>query len=439
MKLLVIGSGGREHALAWKLAQSPRVDEVVVAPGNAGTAHEDKCRNADVQATDIDGLLALAEREGIALTVVGPEQPLVAGVVDAFRARGHRIFGPTAAAAQLEGSKAFAKEFLERHGIPTGFYQVHADVDAALAYVRGRSRESGGAPIVVKADGLAAGKGVVVATTLAQAEAAVRDMLEGNAFGDAGARVVIEEFLDGEEASFISMVDGAHALPMATSQDHKRVGDGDTGPNTGGMGAYSPAPVVTPQVHERVMREIVMPTVRGMAADGMPFTGFLYAGLMIDKSGAPRVIEFNVRFGDPETQPVMLRLQSDLVDLLEAAVDGRLDQVEARWDPRPSLGVVMAAAGYPGTPRTGDSLNSFDAPDLDETKVFHAGTRLERGHVVTSGGRVLCVCALGETVAEARRRAYAEVAGISWQGEFHRHDIGWRALEREALAPSLVG
>ena len=427
MKLLVIGSGGREHALAWKLAQSPRVDEVLVAPGNAGTAHEDKCRNVpSVKATDIDALLALVEREGVALTVVGPEQPLVAGVVDAFRAKGHRIFGPTAAAAQLEGSKAFAKDFLARHGIPTGFYEVHTDVDAALAYVRDK-----GAPIVIKADGLAAGKGVIVATTLAEAEAAVRDMLEGNAFGDAGARVVIEEFLDGEEASFISMVDGRTALPMATSQDHKRVGDGDTGPNTGGMGAYSPAPVVTPEVHDRVMREIVMPTVRGMAADGVPFTGFLYAGLMIDKSGAPKVIEFNVRFGDPETQPVMLRLQSDLVDLIETAIDGQLVAADAVWDPRPSLGVVMAAAGYPGTPRSGDTINSFDAPDLDDTKVFHAGTRVEGGHIVTAGGRVLCVCALGETVVEARHRAYAEVAGISWHGEFHRHDIGWRALERE--------
>jgi phosphoribosylamine--glycine ligase len=433
MKLLVIGSGGREHALAWKLAQSPRVEEVIVAPGNAGTAHEDKCRNADVKATDIDGLLALAEREGIALTIVGPEQPLVAGVVDAFRAKGHRIFGPTAAAAQLEGSKAYAKDFLARHRIPTAYYEVHSDVDAALAYVRSK-----GAPIVVKADGLAAGKGVIVATTLDEAEAAVRDMLEGNAFGDAGARVVIEEFLDGEEASFIAMVDGIHALPMATSQDHKRVGDGDTGPNTGGMGAYSPAPVVTPEVHDRVMREIVLPTVRGMAADGVPFTGFLYAGLMIDADGAPKVIEFNVRFGDPETQPVMLRLQSDLLDLIEAALDGRLDSAEAQWDARPSLGVVMAAAGYPGTPRTGDTINSFDSPDLDDTRVFHAGTRIEGRHAVTAGGRVLCVCALGDTVAEAQNRAYADVAGISWPGEFHRHDIGWRAIEREREQPSLV-
>lgn len=426
MKVLVIGSGGREHALAWKVAQSPRVSEVLVAPGNAGTANEAKCRNVGVDAKDIDGLLALVEREGVTLTVVGPEGPLVAGVVDRFRAAGHRIFGPTAAAAQLEGSKAFAKDFLARHGIPTAHYAVHTKIDEALAYVREK-----GAPIVVKADGLAAGKGVIVAMTLPEAEHAIEDMLSGEAFGAAGARVVIEEFLDGEEASFISMVDGKHALPMATSQDHKRAHDGDTGPNTGGMGAYSPAPVVTPEVHARVMREVVVPTVRGMAADGVPFTGFLYAGLMIDKSGAPKVIEFNVRFGDPETQPVMLRLQSDLVDLVEAAIDGRLDRVQARWDSRVSLGVVMAAENYPGTPRLGDVIGAWDAPDVDGTKVFHAGTRVEGEHVVTSGGRVLCVCALGDTVAEAQHRAYAEVAGISWHGEFHRHDIGWRAIERE--------
>jgi phosphoribosylamine--glycine ligase len=431
MKVLVIGGGGREHALAWKLAQSPRVSQVLVAPGNAGTAVEDKCRNVDVQATDIDGLLAIARREGISVTVVGPEQPLVAGVVDAFRARGHRIFGPTAAAAQLEGSKAYAKDFLARHGIPTAHYAVHTEVDAALADVRARSGQSGGAPIVVKADGLAAGKGVIVAMTLAEAEDAVRDMLAGNAFGAAGARVVVEEFLDGEEASFISMVDGTHALPMATSQDHKRVGDGDTGPNTGGMGAYSPAPVVTPEVHARIMREVVEPTVRGMIADGVPFTGFLYAGLMIDKAGAPKVIEFNVRFGDPETQPVLMRLRSDLLDHVEDAIEGRLDRSRASWDRRPSLGVVMAAEGYPASPRTGDPINSLDAPDVEDTKVFHAGTRLQGDQVVTAGGRVLCVCALGDTVAEASERAYAEVAGISWNGEFHRHDIGWRAIARE--------
>jgi phosphoribosylamine--glycine ligase len=426
MKILVIGSGGREHALAWKLAQSRRVSEVLVAPGNAGTAGEPKCRNVAVAATDIDGLLALADRQGVTLTVVGPEGPLVAGVVDRFRAAGHRIFGPTAAAAQLEGSKAFAKDFLARHGIPTAHYAVHTDVDAALAYVRDK-----GAPIVIKADGLAAGKGVIVAMTLAEAEAAITDMLAGNAFGAAGARVVIEEFLQGEEASFISIVDGATALPMATSQDHKRVGDGDSGPNTGGMGAYSPAPVVTSVVHARVMREIVEPTVRGMARDGVPFTGFLYAGLMIDASGAPKVIEFNVRFGDPETQPVMLRLQSDLVDLVEATIAGRLAGVEAQWDPRPSLGVVMAAEGYPGTPRSGDVISGWDVPDVADTKVFHAGTKLEGEHVVTAGGRVLCVCALGDSVADAQQRAYAELAGISWHGEFHRHDIGWRAIERE--------
>jgi phosphoribosylamine--glycine ligase len=430
MKILVIGSGGREHALAWKLAQSSRVSEVLVAPGNAGTATEPKCRNVPIAAGDIDALLALVQREGVALTVVGPEGPLVAGVVDRFRAAGHRIFGPTAAAAQLEGSKAFAKDFLARHGIPTAHYAVHADVDAALAYVRDK-----GAPIVIKADGLAAGKGVIVAMTLAEAEAAITDMLAGNAFGAAGARVVIEEFLEGEEASFISLVDGAAALPMATSQDHKRVGDGDTGPNTGGMGAYSPAPVVTADVHARVMREIVEPTVRGMAADGVPFTGFLYAGLMIDASGAPKVIEFNVRFGDPETQPVMLRLQSDLVDLVEAAIAGRLAGVQARWDPRPSLGVVMAAEGYPGTPRSGDVVSGWDVPDVPDTKVFHAGTRTEGEHVVTAGGRVLCVCALGDSVADAQRRAYAELAGISWHGEFHRHDIGWRAIARERKTP----
>jgi phosphoribosylamine--glycine ligase len=428
MKVLVIGSGGREHALAWKIAQSRRVDEVLVAPGNAGTATETKCRNVGVDAKDIDGLLALVEREDVALTVVGPEGPLVNGVVDRFRAASHRIFGPTAAAAQLEGSKAFAKDFLARHGIPTAYYAVHTDVDAALAYVREK-----GAPIVIKADGLAAGKGVIVAMTLQEAETAIRDMLSGYAFGEAGARVVIEEFLAGEEASFISMVDGTHALPMATSQDHKRAHDDDTGPNTGGMGAYSPAPVVTPEVHARVMREVVEPTVRGMAADGVPFTGFLYAGLMIDEAGAPKVIEFNVRFGDPETQPVMMRLKSDLVDLVEAAIDGRLDKTTAQWDPRPSLGVVMAAENYPGTPRLGDVINAWDAPDVDDTKVFHAGTRVEGEHIVTSGGRVLCVCALGETVEEAQQRAYAEVAGISWHGEFHRHDIGWRAIARERV------
>ena len=426
MKVLVIGSGGREHALAWKLAQSPRVSEVIVAPGNAGTVTEPRCRNAAVKVGDLDGLLQLARDENVALTVVGPEVPLVAGIVDRFRAAGLRIFGPTAAAAQLEGSKAFAKAFLARHGIPTAYYAVHTEVDAALAYVREK-----GAPIVIKADGLAAGKGVVVAMTLDEAEAAVRDMLSGNAFGDAGARVVIEEFLEGEEASFICMVDGATALPMATSQDHKRVGDGDTGPNTGGMGAYSPAPVVTPEVHARIMREVVEPTVAGMAADGMPFTGFLYAGLMIDASGTPKVIEFNVRFGDPETQPIMLRLQSDLVDLVEAAIDGRLATTTAQWNPRPSVGVVMAASPYPATPVTGDVIEGLgNVPDV--AKVFHAGTALDdAGRVVSAGGRVLCVTALGDTVREAQRNAYAGVAAIHWTNAFHRSDIGWRAIARE--------
>ena len=426
MKVLVIGSGGREHALAWKLAQSPRVSEVIVAPGNAGTATEAGCRNAPVPVTDLDGLLQLARDEGVALTVVGPEGPLVAGVVDRFRAAGLRVFGPSAAAAQLEGSKAYAKDFLARHRIPTAFYSVFTQVEPALAYVRDK-----GAPIVVKADGLAAGKGVIVAMTLAEAEDAVRDMLSGNAFGEAGARVVVEEFLEGEEASFISMVDGRTALPMATSQDHKRVGDGDTGPNTGGMGAYSPAPVVTDAVHARVMAEVVNPTVAGMIADGIPFTGFLYAGLMIDASGAPKVIEFNVRFGDPETQPVMLRLQSDLVELVEAAIDGRLHQTRAQWDPRPSLGVVMAARPYPETPVTGEVISGLDAVP-PTAKVFHAGTALDAaGNVLSAGGRVLCVAALGESVSAAQANAYAGVKAIAWASEFHRSDIGWRAIERE--------
>jgi phosphoribosylamine--glycine ligase len=426
MKLLVIGSGGREHALAWKLAQSPRVTDILVAPGNAGTAHAAKCRNVAINVTDITGLLKLAQDEAVALTVVGPEVPLVAGVVDTFRAAGLRIFGPTAAAAQLEGSKAYAKDFLARHGIPTAYYAVHSQVDAALAYVHEK-----GAPIVIKADGLAAGKGVIVAMTLAEAEAAVRDMLEGNAFGDAGARVVIEEFLAGEEASFISMVDGHTALPMATSQDHKRVFDGDTGPNTGGMGAYSPAPVVTPEVHARVMREVVNPTVQGMLEDGIPFTGFLYAGLMIDASGAPKVIEFNVRFGDPETQPVMLRLESDLLDLLDAAIDGKLDGAHAQWNPQPALGVVMVAKPYPETPITGDVITGLGNVPAS-AKVFHAGTAQDAaGNVVSAGGRVLCVCALGDTVHAAQRAAYAGVAAIHWANEFHRNDIGWRAIARE--------
>ena len=426
MKLLVIGSGGREHALAWRLAQSPRVSDIIVAPGNAGTALEAKCRNVTVSVSDIDGLLALAKAEHVAFTLVGPEVPLVLGVVDVFQAHGLKIFGPSKAAAQLEGSKAFAKDFLERHNIPTAHYAVFENEQEALHYV-----EHMGAPIVIKADGLAAGKGVIVAMTLQEAKDAITDMLGNNQFGEAGARVVIEEFLVGEEASFISMVDGKTALPMATSQDHKRVGDGDTGPNTGGMGAYSPAPVVTPEIHARVMREVVNPTVQGMIADGMPFSGFLYAGLMIDEAGNPKVIEYNVRFGDPETQPVMLRLQSDLSVLIEAAIEQRLDQVSAEWDPRPALGVVMAAENYPHSPRIGDVIHGLNEAEPADSKLFHAGTKLEDGQVLSTGGRVLCATALGNTVQEAQSNAYALAEQVSWLGEFHRTDIGWRAIARE--------
>ncbi|MDR6642219.1 phosphoribosylamine--glycine ligase [Luteibacter sp. 1214] len=426
MKVLVIGGGGREHALAWKLGQSGRVDEVIVAPGNAGTSREQGLRNAAVPVTDIDGLVALAKTEGVGLTVVGPEVPLVAGVVDRFTAEGLRCFGPSAAAAQLEGSKAFAKDFLARHGIPTAHYAVFTELAPALAHVRGT-----GAPIVIKADGLAAGKGVVVAMTLADAEAALEDMLGQQAFGDASSRVVIEEFLDGEEASFIVIADGRHALPMATSQDHKRRDDGDLGPNTGGMGAYSPAPVVTDEVSARVMREIIQPTLDGMIADGAPFTGFLYAGLMIDKAGAPKVIEFNVRFGDPETQPIMLRLRSDLVDLIEAALDGRVGDVTAEWDPRPSLGVVLAAGGYPGKVRAGDVITGAEGDFGADVKVFHAGTADNAdGQAVTAGGRVLTVCALGVDVAAARASAYEALGSVRFADMYFRHDIAHRALSR---------
>jgi phosphoribosylamine---glycine ligase len=426
MKVLVIGGGGREHALAWKLAQSPRVDEVIVAPGNAGTAKEPGLRNAPVAVTDIEGLLALAKTEGVGLTVVGPEVPLVAGVVDRFTAEGLRCFGPTARAAQLEGSKAFAKDFLARHRIPTAHYAVFTELAPALAHVR-----STGAPIVIKADGLAAGKGVVVAMTLDEAEAALEDMLGQQAFGDASSRVVIEEFLDGEEASFIVIADGKHALPMATSQDHKRRDDGDLGPNTGGMGAYSPAPVVTDAVSARVMREIIQPTLDGMAADGAPFTGFLYAGLMIDKAGVAKVIEFNVRFGDPETQPIMLRLTSDLVELVEAALDGDVTAVRADWDARPSLGVVLAAGGYPGKVRAGDVIEGADTDFGANVKVFHAGSALAAdGRALTAGGRVLTVCAVGDDLAAARAAAYAALATVRFEGAFYRHDIAHRALAR---------
>ncbi len=426
MKVLIIGNGGREHALAWKAKQSPMVTRVFVAPGNAGTAHEGSIENVAIEATDIQGLLAFAKAQQIGLTIVGPEAPLVKGVVDAFRAEGLAIFGPTAAAAQLEGSKAFAKDFLARHAIPTADYQNFTEVEPALAYLREK-----GAPIVIKADGLAAGKGVIVAMTLEEAEAAVRDMLSGNAFGDAGARVVIEEFLDGEEASFIVMVDGEHVLPMATSQDHKRVGDGDTGLNTGGMGAYSPAPVVTDAVHQRVMEQVIMPTVRGMAAEGNVYTGFLYAGLMIDPQGNPKVIEFNCRFGDPETQPIMLRMRSDLVELCLAACAGKLDQVEAIYDPRVAIGVVLAAGGYPGDYQQGKPISGLPVEEASGEKVFHAGSQLAGDTIVTAGGRVLCATALGHTVAEAQQRAYQLAGRIQWDGVFYRKDIGWRAIERE--------
>ncbi len=427
MKLLVVGSGGREHALAWRLSCSPRVTTVHVAPGNAGTARDGRLRNLPI--TDIAELAEFAATQDIAFTVVGPEGPLAAGIVDHFRERGLRIFGPTRAAAQLESSKDFAKAFMTRHGIPTARYQTFTDAAAAHAYL-----DSQGAPIVIKADGLAAGKGVVVATTLAQAHAAVDDMLVDNRMGAAGARVVIEECLGGEEASFIVMVDGRHVLPLATSQDHKRLLDGDAGPNTGGMGAYSPAPVVTPEIHARVLREIIHPTVAGMARDGIPFTGFLYAGLMIDEQGNPRTLEFNCRMGDPETQPIMARVKSDLAEVFEAAIDGRLDTAEIAWDRRTALGVVLAAAGYPDNPRRGDAIEGLPAQGngaLDDTLVFHAGTQEADGKVVTAGGRVLCVTALGDSVKIAQAAAYQRVSGLCFAGMQFRTDIGHRALARK--------
>ncbi|EGR1102219.1 phosphoribosylamine--glycine ligase [Vibrio cholerae] len=426
MQVLIIGSGGREHALAWKVAQNPQVDTIYVAPGNAGTALEHKVQNVNIGITDIPALVAFAQDKAIELTIVGPEAPLVIGVVDAFRAAGLPIFGPTQGAAQLEGSKAFTKDFLARHNIPTAAYANFTEIEPALAYVREK-----GAPIVVKADGLAAGKGVIVAMTLQEAEDAIQDMLAGNAFGSAGSRVVVEEFLDGEEASFIVMVDGENVLPMATSQDHKRVGDADTGPNTGGMGAYSPAPVVTQDVHDRVMREVIYPTVRGMAAEGNTYIGFLYAGLMIDSTGAPKVIEYNCRFGDPETQPIMMRLQSDLVELCQAAIAGKLDQVESKWDPRASIGVVLAAGGYPGDYAKGEVISGLPTQESAGQKVFHAGTETQGDQVVTNGGRVLCATALGNTVLEAQQRAYQLADQIHWNGMFCRRDIGYRAIARE--------
>ena len=428
-KVLVVGGGGREHALAWKLSHSPQVSQVFVAPGNAGTAREPAERNIQnvaIAATDVKALADLVQSERIELTIVGPEAPLAAGLVDHFQSLGLRVFGPRREAAQLESSKAFTKDFLARHKIPTAKYQVFTEVEPALAYIGAE-----GAPIVVKADGLAAGKGVVVAQTVEEAISAARDMLSGNSLGSAGARVVVEEFLAGEEASFICMVDGRHALALATSQDHKRVGDGDTGPNTGGMGAYSPAPVVTDALHERVLREVIRPTVSGMAEEGRPFTGFLYAGLMITPKGEPKVLEFNVRMGDPETQPIMLRLKSDLVTIAEAAIDGRLDEIDAQWDERAALGVVMAAGDYPGEPRKGDVIEGLDGLDSDSAKVFHAGTKLRDGKVITDGGRVLCACALGASVGDAQKGAYRLVKKIRWEGEHHRSDIGFRAIARE--------
>ncbi|MDR5899087.1 phosphoribosylamine--glycine ligase [Halomonas vilamensis] len=427
MKVLMIGGGGREHALAWKLAQSEQVEEVLVAPGNAGTAIEPKLTNVDVAATDLDGLVTLATQTQVGLTVVGPEAPLVEGVVDRFQAVGLTIFGPTQAAAQLEGSKSFTKDFLARHQIPTADYQTFTAVEPALAYLSEK-----GAPIVIKADGLAAGKGVIVAMTEVEAEAAIRDMLEANAFGDAGARVVIEEFLDGEEASFIVMVDGENVVPMATSQDHKRAYDGDSGPNTGGMGAYSPAPVVTPEVDARIMEQVILPTVRGMADEGNAYTGFLYAGLMIDPAGNPKVIEYNCRFGDPETQPIMLRLTSDLTELCLAGAQGKLAGKACEWDRRSAVGVVMAAGGYPGSYRKADVIDGIDVAEKRGCKVFHAGTALSNaGEVTTAGGRVLCVTALGESVSKAQEQAYQGVSAIHWEGVEYRRDIGYRAIVRE--------
>ena len=427
MKVLVVGSGGREHALAWRLARSARVTTVLVAPGNGGTARGTtgpSARIRNVEITDVTGLAEFAAANEVGLTVVGPEAPLAAGIVDVFRSRGLRIFGPTQAAAQLESSKDFAKRFMKRHGIPTADYETFSDATAARDYVSRR-----GAPVVIKADGLAAGKGVVVAQTLAEAHDAIDAMLVDNRMGEAGARVVIEDFLDGEEASFIVMSDGQHVLALASSQDHKRLRDGDQGPNTGGMGAYSPAPIVTPTIHARVLREIILPTVQGMAADGIEYTGFLYAGLMIDSKGNPRTLEFNCRMGDPETQPIMLRLRSDLLDLLERAIDGQLDRTEADWDRRTALGVVLAAAGYPEAPRKGDPLIALPA-DSEDCVVFHAGTQFVDGQLLTSGGRVLTVTALGDSVRAAQRRAYDAVAQVRFAGQQYRTDIGYRAISR---------
>lgn len=426
MNVLILGGGGREHALAWKVAQSDKVKTVFVAPGNAGTAGETAVENVALDILDFPALVNFANSNDVGLTIVGPEAPLVDGVVDYFSEQGLRCYGPTKAAAQLEGSKTFTKDFLARHNIPTAEYASFTELEPALAYLREK-----GAPIVVKADGLAAGKGVVVADSLADAEAAVTDMLSGNAFGEAGSRVVIEEFLRGEEASFIVMVDGHNVLPMVTSQDHKRIGEGDTGPNTGGMGAYSPAPVVTQEVFDRIQKEVIRPTVDGMAAEGNAYRGFLYAGLMITDQGEPKVIEYNCRFGDPETQPILMRLKSDLVELCELALDGQLDQARAEWDERVSIGVVLAAGGYPGNYSKGKEISGLDSDFPDSVKVFHAGTAVEGDKVVTSGGRVLCVTALGADIEEAQRICYQATQKISWEGMTLRNDIGWRAVARQ--------
>lgn len=431
MKVLIVGGGGREHALAWKAAQSDKVREVLVAPGNAGTAMEAGVRNADVGAEDIDGLLALAKREAVDLTIVGPEQPLVAGIVDRFEDAGLRCFGPKARAAQLEGSKAFAKAFFERHRIPSAAYAKFTELEPALEHLR-RQR----VPVVVKADGLAAGKGVIVARTAAEAEGAVRAMLDDDEFGAAGRTVVIEDFLDGEEASFIAVVDGTRIVPLASSQDHKARDDGDHGPNTGGMGAYSPAPVVTAAMHERIMSEVMRPAVEGLARDGIEYRGFLYGGLMIGADGTPNVLEFNCRFGDPETQPILFRLRSDLIDLCTSSFDGSLEETALDWDPRASVGIVLASAGYPGGYEKGKPISGLDDIRGDDVKVFHAGTRLEGGRAVTNGGRVLCAVALGDSVREARGRAYGCVEKIHWEGMFYRSDIAYRAVQREFAAES---
>jgi len=429
MKVLIIGSGGREHALAWKVAQSNQVEKIFVAPGNAGTAQEPKVENIAIGTSDINALVDFASQKGVGLAIVGPETPLVEGITEAFQEAGLRCFGPTRGAAQLEGSKAFSKDFLARHNIPTAKYETFTEIEPAKAYIRGQ-----GAPIVIKADGLAAGKGVIIAQSEDEAFSVAEDMLTGNAFGEAGHRVVIEEFLRGEEASFIVMVDGKNILPLATSQDHKARDDGDTGPNTGGMGAYSPAPVVTSETYDRIMKEVIEPTVTGMAAEGHPYTGFLYAGIMITADGTPKVLEYNCRFGDPETQPILIRLRSDLTELCLAALDGRLDQVQAEWDDRVALGVVMAAGGYPASYRKGDVISGLPDGEQEGLKVFHAGTKIQDGRVVSNGGRVLCATAMGISVSDAQAKAYALAGKITWEDVYYRTDIGHRAVVRETVS-----